>query len=151
MSRGKNVKSWRQRMKVVLVHAMGGKCQICSYDRCISALEFHHLDGTKDFSISGMLSNIRRSSLIFEEAKKCILVCSNCHKELHAGLVLAPENFFRFDGEKAESKKLELLKSRKERVSSENLVKSGAKNIRSTAALSAKIQKPQVISKKMDV
>ena len=31
----------------------GGRCQICGYDKCIEALEFHHLDPTrKDFGIS---------------------------------------------------------------------------------------------------
>lgn len=24
----------------------GGKCQICGYDKCVGALEFHHLDPT---------------------------------------------------------------------------------------------------------
>lgn len=35
----------------------GGKCSICGYDRCIQALEFHHLDVTKkDIGVSTNLS-----------------------------------------------------------------------------------------------
>ena len=62
----------------------GGKCIRCGYDRCLKALEFHHIDPTqKDFTISNdhfkLMDAIR-------ETKKCILICSNCHKEFHAGL-----------------------------------------------------------------
>ena len=59
----------------------GGKCARCGYDTCIKALEFHHLDPTqKEFTISN--GNFRLKEAI-EESKKCILICSNCHRELH--------------------------------------------------------------------
>ena len=62
----------------------GGKCIRCGYDKCIKALEFHHLDPSKkDFTISN--DNFHLMDAI-EESKKCILICSNCHKELHDGL-----------------------------------------------------------------
>lgn len=65
------------------VKLMGGKCQKCGYNRCLSALEFHHLDPTKkdvDFS------HVRRRAwkTVVEELKKCLLLCSNCHREEHA-------------------------------------------------------------------
>lgn len=61
--------------------ARGGKCIKCGYDRCIKALEFHHLDPSqKDFTISN--DHFRLQEAI-NESKKCILICSNCHKELH--------------------------------------------------------------------
>lgn len=68
----------------------GNKCKYCNYDKCIEALEFHHIDpNEKDFSISD-----RDIKLDWEEIKKeldkCVLVCSNCHREIHAGL-LEPE------------------------------------------------------------
>ena len=59
----------------------GGKCIRCGYDRCIKALEFHHIDPSKkDFTISN--DHFRLQEAV-EETKKCILICSNCHKELH--------------------------------------------------------------------
>ena len=61
--------------------ARGGKCIKCGYDRCMKALEFHHLDPSqKDFTISN--DHFRLQEAI-NESKKCILICSNCHKELH--------------------------------------------------------------------
>lgn len=62
----------------------GGKCVKCGYDKCLSALEFHHKDpDKKDFGISD--DNMRLKEAV-EEIKKCVLICSNCHRELHAGL-----------------------------------------------------------------
>jgi len=59
----------------------GGKCIRCDYDKCIKALEFHHLDPTqKDFTISN--DHFKLEDAV-KESKKCILICSNCHKELH--------------------------------------------------------------------
>lgn len=82
--RSKAVISWRKRAKEKLVNYKGGKCECCGYDKCIEAMEFHHLDpNEKDFGISG-------KSWAFEKLKKevdkCIMVCSNCHKEIHAGI-----------------------------------------------------------------
>lgn len=62
----------------------GGKCQKCGYDKYLGALEFHHMDPSqKDFTIGNR--NFKLEECI-KEAKKCILLCSNCHKELHANL-----------------------------------------------------------------
>ena len=73
----------RRRNKIVLVEYKGGKCEICGYDKCIDVLEFHHVDpSTKSFTIGN--GDIRSLSKLKEEADKCIMVCSNCHKEIHA-------------------------------------------------------------------
>ncbi len=61
---------------------LGGKCVVCGYDRCPSAFDFHHVDSeAKDFSISEKTS----WAAILPELEKCVLVCSNCHREIHAG------------------------------------------------------------------
>lgn len=61
-----------------------GKCVRCGYDTCISALEFHHIDpSNKDTIISSDSITLEKA---IEESKKCILLCSNCHKEFHANL-----------------------------------------------------------------
>ena len=64
-----------------LKEARGGKCIKCGYNKCIKALEFHHLDPSKkDFTISNDYFKLLDA---VNESKKCILLCSNCHKELH--------------------------------------------------------------------
>lgn len=79
-----NVINWRKRKKIELVEYKGGKCIKCGYDKCVNSLEFHHIDPTKkDFTISGKSWSIER---LKKEADKCILVCSNCHKEIHEKL-----------------------------------------------------------------
>ena len=62
----------------------GGKCQRCGYDTYLGALDFHHINpNEKDFTIGN-----RDYKLIdcINEAKKCVLICANCHREIHAGL-----------------------------------------------------------------
>lgn len=62
----------------------GGACVLCGYNHCINALEFHHLDpSTKE-----VVDEFRGWSWerIKAELDKCILVCSNCHREIHAEL-----------------------------------------------------------------
>ena len=72
---------WRQRAKMKLVEYKGGKCEKCGYNKCIDALEFHHLDpNEKDFTIGGKSWSFNR---LKSEADKCILVCANCHREIH--------------------------------------------------------------------
>lgn len=79
------VESWRKRKKKALVEYKGGKCQCCGYSKCIEALEFHHLDpNIKSFTISGKSKSFNS---LKSEVDKCILVCSNCHKEIHAGII----------------------------------------------------------------
>jgi hypothetical protein len=64
---------------------MGGRCCLCGYDRCLEALVFHHLSGAKEFGI-GAKGYTRSWSAVREELAKCLLVCANCHSEIHAGL-----------------------------------------------------------------
>ena len=78
---------WRQRQKQKAVEYKGGKCQICDYNKCIRALKFHHVDPTtKEFAISGT-GKTRSWERIRAELDKCVLVCGNCHDEIHAGIV----------------------------------------------------------------
>lgn len=77
----------RRLLKKMAVEHLGGKCVCCGYSRCIEALEFHHKDPSqKDFSVSG--SGATRSwELVKAEIEKCALLCANCHREVHAGLI----------------------------------------------------------------
>lgn len=73
----------QKKFKQQCIDYKGGKCQKCNYNKCFAALEFHHLDPTKkDFTI-GHLKNHSFKNSIKEELDKCILVCANCHREIH--------------------------------------------------------------------
>jgi transposase len=76
----------RRRVKRMLVQEAGGKCHACGYDRCIRALHFHHLNpADKSFGLS--LRGVTRSlAHARSEVEKCILLCSNCHAEVEAGI-----------------------------------------------------------------
>lgn len=77
----------RKKIKEMAVQRKGGCCVICKYDKCNSALEFHHLDpAIKSFNIS-LKGYVKSWEVVKAEVDKCILVCRNCHAEIHAGLV----------------------------------------------------------------
>ena len=60
---------------------LGNKCSICGYDKCSAALEFHHTDRSlKEFEIGGAKYGWAKMK---KEIEKCILLCANCHRELH--------------------------------------------------------------------
>ena len=102
-----------QRKKLRLVNSLGGKCCICGYNKCLSALEFHHKNpNEKDFSISANAHIAFEKAL--QEAKKCILVCANCHREIHAGLIENIDQYECFDEQAAknEIEKLNQIKTK---------------------------------------
>jgi len=88
--RSEAVSRRRRRVKAILVQEAGGRCRICGYDRNMRALHFHHLDPShKRLSINAKgvalaLETLRR------EARKCVLLCSNCHAEVEDGIVSIP-------------------------------------------------------------
>ena len=82
-----NVQKRRLKIKQMAVDYKGGECECCGYDKYQGALEFHHLDpNQKDFAI-GHKGHSKGWEKVKKELQKCIMVCSNCHKEIHAGLI----------------------------------------------------------------
>ncbi len=80
----------RRSLKRILVEEAGGGCLLCGYSRCDRALEFHHLDpDAKQFQIT---SHTRSLARLRVEASKCVLLCSNCHAEVEAGIAAVPLN-----------------------------------------------------------
>ncbi len=78
-----SVKKRRLKIKEMSIAYLGGKCSICGYNKYIGALEFHHKDpNQKDFGI-GEKGYTRSWEKIKIELDKCILVCANCHREIH--------------------------------------------------------------------
>jgi hypothetical protein len=74
----------RQReFKLKCIEYKGGECSRCGYKKCAAALDFHHTDSTqKDISIAKM-RHTKFDERVIKELDKCILVCSNCHREIH--------------------------------------------------------------------
>lgn len=93
------VKKWRRNTKLRIVKAMGGCCQICGYNKCPEALDLHHLNpNTKEINFGKITANpCSWDKKVVPELRKCILLCSNCHREYHSGYVKIPETFFIFD------------------------------------------------------
>ena len=86
---GEAVTRRKQKLKRILVDEAGGRCAVCGYDRCIVNLGFHHVDpSAKSFAMSMAIG--RSISAFRQEAKKCVLVCANCHGEIEAGLIESP-------------------------------------------------------------
>ena len=75
-----------QAKKARAITIMGGMCSGCSSVVPDSLFEFHHWDPReKEFGISrdGLA---RPWEAIAAELKKCVMLCANCHRELHAGV-----------------------------------------------------------------
>lgn len=80
----KAVQRRREKVRQMAVDYKGGSCEVCGYNRCIEALEFHHLDPTKkDFGISAK-GYARSWEKVKAEIQKRALLCANCHREFHA-------------------------------------------------------------------
>jgi hypothetical protein len=85
--RAERVAARRRKVKEILVSEAGGMCRMCGYDRSVGALHFHHVDPAgKRFAISrdGFTRSLDEAR---EEARKCVLLCANCHAEVEAGIV----------------------------------------------------------------
>lgn len=72
----------RTRRKHLFLDIMGNKCQLCGYDKNEKALEFHHINPEeKEFSLSDCA--LKKLDDVYNELRKCILVCANCHRIIH--------------------------------------------------------------------
>ena len=81
----------RKKLRKESIKYKGGKCSICGYKKCEQVLEFHHLDDSKkDFGIS-QKGYTRSWKKVKDELDKCVIVCANCHREIHAGITQLPK------------------------------------------------------------
>jgi len=75
----------RKKLKQLAIEKRGGACEHCGIKSQYQAIyDFHHLDPTtKEFALSS--KGITKSwKKVEEELKKCILLCANCHRIVHA-------------------------------------------------------------------
>ena len=72
------------RIKEIIYNAKLSGCSNCDYNKCFEALEFHHPDPkTKEISIGTGSTKWKSPLKIEKEIKKCIVLCANCHREIH--------------------------------------------------------------------
>lgn len=80
----------RQKVKAILVREAGGKCCLCGYDRNMRALHFHHVNPAQkriEINAKGIALSL---DTLRVEARKCVLLCSNCHAEVEDGVASLP-------------------------------------------------------------
>lgn len=88
--RAEAVSRRRRKMKAILVAEAGGTCRLCGYAGSMGALEFHHLDPSEkrfELNAKGVALSIETLRV---EARKCVLLCSNCHAEVEERLRREP-------------------------------------------------------------
>jgi transposase len=91
--RSEAVSEHRRKVKGTLVAEAGGGCVLCGYNRSGRALAFHHLDPSQKqlpVSWNGVTVAI---DTVRAEARKCVLLCSNCHAEVEDGAISVPLEF----------------------------------------------------------
>ncbi len=97
---GEAVTRRHRKVRLQLIEEAGGACALCGYDRCVVNLHFHHVDPSqKSFAMT--LASGKALAAYQEEARKCILLCANCHGEVEAGLVESPPPQARWGDDRA--------------------------------------------------
>lgn len=70
--------------KLEFIEYKGGCCEMCGYKKNVSALDFHHIDPTtKSFNIDARILANSNYEMVKNEVDKCMLLCANCHREVH--------------------------------------------------------------------
>jgi len=76
-----------KRIKQKAIDYKGGKCAVCGYNNCNSALEFHHKSPEdKEMNLSSHKMARRSWDIVKKELDKCIMLCANCHREIHENI-----------------------------------------------------------------
>ena len=108
-----------RKRKKDLISIFSSRCCICGFSEFQEALEFHHVNPeSKSFSLTNSNATTKSLEKQLEEAKKCVLVCANCHRGIHAGYLKIPEDKEIFFNEKRAQELLE----------EKNLIKHGKKH-----------------------
>lgn len=108
MYSAKKVKEWRKRTKKRIIDSMGGSCVCCGYNKCHGALSLHHIDPKeKEFGFGSIRASAKNWTSIVQELRKCVLVCNNCHSEIHEGMTKIPINANSFNEKFVDYKSME--------------------------------------------
>ena len=80
-----------------MVNAFGDVCCVCKENFPQELYDFHHIDGTKKFALGAVRANIVSWKRLVGELRKCVMVCSNCHRLVEYGYEEVPDDANRFD------------------------------------------------------
>src|SRR5215813_2985061 len=73
-----------RRRRLLLIQQKGGRYERCGYKRNQAAIAFHHIEpSTKSFQIDLRTCSNTSWNALLAEAQKCLLLCLNCHAEIH--------------------------------------------------------------------
>lgn len=75
----------RARARKRFLIALTDGCQFCGYDKCDDNLAFHHVHD-KRFGLTIKRFQMSSKNLV-DELRKCVVICHNCHGEVHRGLI----------------------------------------------------------------
>ena len=77
--------SHNDKMREIINESKSDGCQLCPETEFV-CLDFHHVDPTeKEYAVSRLVSYSEQK--LRREISKCVVLCSNCHRKLHAGLI----------------------------------------------------------------
>lgn len=79
----------RKAIKQWAVEYKGGKCMVCGYHKYNGSLDFHHLDPREKDTKFSIGKSFNKEKLI-KELDKCVLLCKNCHAEVHGNVLKLP-------------------------------------------------------------
>lgn len=79
LKRNKERREWTRKERIKAINYLGGECNVCGYNECIAAMDFHHKDPKEKegFKTYWTFEKNKR------ELDKCTLLCCRCHRELH--------------------------------------------------------------------
>jgi hypothetical protein len=83
-----NDRKRRQRIKSWYLKILDTKYCISCGEKSIECLDWHHLDPSKKTNgVSRMVHDKMPIKTILQEMDKCIIVCANCHRKVHANTI----------------------------------------------------------------
>ena len=77
----------RERNREIVNNIKKKGCSICGYNKSLKALHFHHTADNKKYDVGWIVAEGLSYDLLIKEIDKCILVCSNCHHEMHDKII----------------------------------------------------------------
>ena len=83
----KSTKQIRSRNKKFLTEYKSTlSCLVCG-EKESCCLDFHHKDDNKSINVANMVGNGYSIDRIIKEISKCYVVCANCHRKIHNGII----------------------------------------------------------------
>lgn len=88
-----NVSLGRKTIKNYIKYVLGDSCACCGYNRCDKALEIHHLIPSEKKHNFGSINSGITWQEIDPELKNCVLLCANCHREVHDEMITVSSTY----------------------------------------------------------